>query len=77
MANLDPKISGTTSENRFSASGGLGVKIPFNRNAGIRLEARGFYTSLPNDRACDRCYYNYTYRDFSQGQTNAGVYFRF
>jgi len=77
VANLDPKISGTTSENRFSASGGLGVKIPFNRNAGIRLEARGFYTTLPNDNACDRCYYNYTYRDFYQGQTNAGIYFRF
>jgi hypothetical protein len=77
VANLDPKISGATAENRFSASGGLGVKIPFNRSAGIRLEARGFYTTLPNDNGCSRCYYNYTYRDFYQGQTNAGVYFRF
>ena len=73
VATLDPDIPGTTAENRFSASGGLGVKIPFNRNAGLRLEARGFYTTLPNDHV----YYNYTYRDFYQGQTNAGVYFRF
>ena len=60
VANLDPKISGTTSENRFSASGGFGVKIPFNRNAGVRLEARGFYTQLPNDTICRRCYYDYS-----------------
>jgi hypothetical protein len=79
VANLDPQVSGATSENRFSASGGVGVKIPFNRNAGIRLEARGFYTSLPNDRTfdCSRCYNSYSYHDFQQGQTNAGIYFRF
>ena len=77
VANLDPDIAGSTSENRFSASGGLGVKVPFNRNAGLRLEARGYYTTLPNDNACRRCYYDYSYRDFYQGQTNVGVYFRF
>ena len=73
VATLDPDIPGTTAENRFSASGGLGVKIPFNHNAGLRLEARGYYTTLPNDYV----YYSYTYRDFYQGQTNVGVYFRF
>ena len=77
VANLDPDIAGSTSENRFSASGGIGVKVPFNRNAGLRLEARGYYTTLPNDNACRRCYYDYSYRDFYQGQTNVGVYFRF
>jgi hypothetical protein len=77
VANLDPDIAGSTSENRFSASGGLGVKVPFNRNLGLRLEARGYYTTLPNDNACRRCYYDYSYRDFYQGQTNVGVYFRF
>jgi hypothetical protein len=77
VANLDPDIAGSTSENRFSASGGVGVKIPFNRNAGLRLEARGYYTTLPNDNACRRCSFDYTDRDFYQGQTNVGVYFRF
>ena len=77
VANLDPDIAGSTSENRFSASGGLGVKVPFNRNAGLRFEARGYYTTLPNDNACRRCSYDYSYRDFYQGQTNVGVYFRF
>jgi hypothetical protein len=77
VANLDPDIAGTTSENRFSTSGGIGVKVPFNRNAGLRIEARGYYTALPNDNGCRRCYYDYTYRDFYQGETNVGVYFRF
>jgi hypothetical protein len=31
IANLDPDVAGATSENRFSASGGIGVKVPFNR----------------------------------------------
>ena len=77
VANLDPDIAGTTSENRFSASGGIGVKVPFNRNAGLRVEARGYYTTLPNDNGCRRCSYDYTYRDFYQGETNVGIYFRF
>src|SRR5262249_35216704 len=61
VANLDPDISGTTSENRFSTSAGIGVKVPFNRNSGLRVEARGYYTTLPNDNVCNRCYYDYTY----------------
>lgn len=77
IANLNPDIPGTTSENRFSASGGIGVKVPLNPNVGLRLEARGYYTALPNDNGCSRCYYDYRYRDFSQGETNLGVYFRF
>ena len=60
-----------------AASGGLGVKVPFSRNAGLRVEARGYYTSLPNDNTCRHCSYNDNYRDFYQGETNVGVYFRF
>ena len=77
VANLAPDLAGVTSENRFSASGGVGVKVPFNRNAGLRVEARGYYTAMPNDQGCTRCYYDYSYRDFYQGETNVGVYFRF
>ncbi len=77
VANLKPDIQGVSADNRFSASGGVGVKVPFNRNSGLRLEARGFYTSLPNNNVCSRCYNNYSYRDFYQGETNFGVYFRF
>ena len=77
IATLDPDIPDTSSESRFSASGGIGVKVPINRNFGIRAEARGYYTSLPGDNACRRCYYDYSYRDFYQGETNVGVFFRF
>ncbi len=77
VANLDPEIAGVTAENRFSASGGVGVKVPFSRNAGLRVEARGYYTAVPNDNNTSRRYYNYDYRDFYQGETNVGIYFRF
>jgi opacity protein-like surface antigen len=77
VANLHPDIPDTSDENRFSASAGIGVKVPINRNFGVRAEARGYYTALPNDNGCRRCYYDYSYRDFSQGETNVGLYFRF
>ena len=77
VANLDPKLPDTSAENRFSASGGVGVKVPFNRNSGLRVEARGYYTTLPNDNVCGHCYYDSGYRDFYQGETNVGLYFRF
>lgn len=76
IANLNPEIAGATSENRFSASGGIGVKVPFGNNVGLRLEARGYYTAVPNDDFCRVCSYNND-RQFYQGETNAGVYFRF
>lgn len=77
VANLDPKVDGASSSNRFSASAGFGVKVPFNRNAGIRIEGRGFYTSTSNNDSCRHCYYDYYNRDLYQGQANIGVYFKF
>ena len=41
--------SDVTTATRFSASAGVGVKVPIQSHAGIRGEIRGFYTSLPND----------------------------
>lgn len=78
MANLDPKIEGVTAENRFAASAGVGVKIPVGQNVGIRVEARGYFTSLGNDdrRNCSRCNYNYDH-DLYQGETSLGVVFKF
>jgi hypothetical protein len=77
VASLDPDLSGVTAENRFSASGGIGVKLPFGRNAGLRLEARGYYTAVPSEDFCRRCSFDNSSRDFYQGETNVGVYFRF
>jgi len=78
VANLDPRINGVASSTRFSASAGIGVKIPINPQAGFRADIRGFYTSLGNNN-CDRCYFgNYGYNNYlSQGQANVGFYFAF
>jgi hypothetical protein len=76
VATLDPRTSGVSISTRFSASAGIGVKIPIQDHAGFRGEIRGFYTSLPNDVSCRLC--NYTYnRDLFQGQANLGLYFKF
>jgi Outer membrane protein beta-barrel domain len=77
ITNLDPDIPGTSDDNRFSVSGGVGVKVPINRNFGLRAEARGYATSLPDDGVCRVCGYYDSDRAFYQGETNVGLYFRF
>lgn len=78
VANLRPDLRGVTAENRFSASGGIGLKVPLNRNVGLRLEARGYYTSLgADDDDCFRCYDDYYNRDLYQGETNLGLVISF
>jgi hypothetical protein len=80
VTNLDPQINGLTDENRFSASAGFGLKVPFTRNFGVRVEARGYWTAIGReDRYYDDCYYceDYSYRNLSQGEANAGVYLKF
>jgi len=77
VANLDPRVSGATSSTRFAASAGIGVKVPINRNVGIKIEERGFFTALSNyGDNCRSCYYTYNH-DLYQGETNFGVFFRF
>ena len=79
VANLDPQFSGASSSNRFAASAAIGVKVPLQRNLAIRVEERGFYTSMSNyDNRCRACYYNYDYNhDLVQGETNVGLDFKF
>ena len=78
VANLRPDIRDVSSENRFSGSAGLGVKIPLNRNVGFRIEARGYFTSLGNeeDDDCFRCDGDWG-RDLYQGETNFGLVISF
>lgn len=79
IANLDPQIAGVSADNRFSASAGVGIKLPVTENLGFRFEARGYVTSLGNDDR-DYCYYcdnNGNDRNFYQGETNIGVVFSF
>ncbi len=76
LASFDPQVSGVSSENRFSASAGIGVKIPMNRNMSVRLEGRGYYASLEDTSDCSFCDYFYN-EDFYQGEVNLGLSFSF
>lgn len=79
VANLKPDISGVSADNRFSASAGVGVKVPINPNFGIRLEGRGYFTSLSNGNNdnCYRCYDNNAGHDLYQGEANLGFVISF
>lgn len=79
VANLDPDVRGVSADNRFAASAGIGVKVPISRNAGFRLEGKGYFTSTSNNtygNSCFRCGYENNH-DLYQGETNFGVYFKF
>jgi opacity protein-like surface antigen len=76
LANLDPQITGISAENRFSASAGVGVKLPISNNLGLRLEGRGYFTALEEEDDCTVCDYFYN-EDFYQGEVNLGLVFSF
>jgi hypothetical protein len=72
VANLDPQIPGLSDETRFSASAGIGVKVPLSRALSLRLEGRGFYTALEDNTDCSFCDY-FIDQNFYQGEVNAGL----
>ena len=76
LANLDPQITGVSAENRFSASAGLGVKLPVSNMLSVKLEGRGYYTALEEEDDCAICDYFYN-EDFYQGEVNLGLVFSF
>ena len=76
LARLDPHLRGVTAENRFSASGGIGIKLPMSRNAAIRLEGRGYFTSLEESTDCSFCDV-FVDENFYQGEVNVGFTFSF
>ncbi|HEX6101070.1 MAG TPA: outer membrane beta-barrel protein [Thermoanaerobaculia bacterium] len=76
LANLDPQLTGVDAEQRFSASAGIGVKVPMSRSLSFRFEGRGYYTALEEDDECTVCDYFYN-QDFYQGEVNAGLVFSF
>ena len=78
VGTLEPDISGVSSSTRFSASAGVGVKVPVSQNFGVRLEGRGYFTSLPGDNFhnCRYCNDNGGH-DFYQGQVNLGFVISF
>ena len=76
LANLDPQVSGVSAENRFSASAGVGVKLPMSDALSIKLEGRGYSTALEEENDCSFCDYFYN-QDFYQGEVNLGLIFSF
>ncbi len=72
VANLDPQIAGLSDETRFSASAGIGVKVPLGRALSLRLEGRGFYTALEDQSDCTICDY-FVDQNFYQGEVSAGL----
>jgi len=77
LANIDPQLLGVDAENRFSASAGIGVKVPVNRALSFKVEGRGFYTALEDENnSCSFCEYFYN-RDFYQTEVNVGLTFSF
>lgn len=46
LTRIEPRFNELASDDRFSASLGGGVKLFFNENLGLRLEARGYWTDL-------------------------------
>ena len=79
IANVDPQVFGTSAENRFSASAGIGVKIPMSRALSAKIEGRGFYTALEDNSNRDDCSFCDAFEDrnFYQGEVNFGLVFSF
>ena len=46
VARIDPKLGSPEAQDRFAGSITGGVKIFFNRNVGLRLEARGYWANI-------------------------------
>ena len=76
LANLDPQLGGVDAEQRFSASAGIGVKVPMSNALSFRFEGRGYYTALEEEDDCTICDYFYN-EDFYQGEVNAGLVISF
>lgn len=76
VANVDPQVFGVSSETRFAASAGIGIKLPVSDNVGFRVVGRGFYTALEQDNDCTLCD-AVRDRNFYQGEVNVGLTFSF
>lgn len=79
VTRIDPKFDELEAEDRASASLGGGVKIFFNRNIGLRLEGRGYWTDLDTRFRDDdnRRRNSEVDEALYQGEASAGLIFAF
>jgi hypothetical protein len=76
LTRIDPKFNDLSSDDRFSASLGGGVKMFFGGNLGLRFEARGYWTDL--DTGFDDRFDRYDSGDgLYQGEASAGLIIAF
>ena len=76
LTRIEPKFNELSTDDRFSASLGGGVKIFFSENIGLRLEARGYWTDL--DTGFNGRYNRYDSGDgLYQGEGSAGLIIAF
>ncbi len=76
-ATISPDLPGAASSTRFSFGGGIGAKINLNQNIGLKVEERGYWTSLPSTGDCFFCNTNSSNTSMWQGETNVGIVFTF
>jgi Outer membrane protein beta-barrel domain len=74
IANISPKVPQVSSATRFGASGAVGARFQLTPAVGLRVEERGYFTSLPQTNECFACTNK---NGFFQGETNIGVSFSF
>jgi hypothetical protein len=77
---LDTDLPGASTEERFSASAGGGVKLFVNRNLGFRFEGRFYWIDTEDDECCRRDHDDWSWGengDLTQGEATAGVILAF
>jgi hypothetical protein len=73
IAHIDPKLNNLESQDRFAGSITGGVKIFFNRNVGLRLEARGYWANIDTGINTGGHRSNDTNEALYQGEGSAGL----
>src|SRR5436305_8261954 len=73
IAHLEPKFTDLESQDRFAGTIAGGVKVFFNRNVGLRLEARGYWANIDTGLNTGGRRGNNSNEALYQGEWSAGL----
>ncbi|HZF12773.1 MAG TPA: outer membrane beta-barrel protein [Thermoanaerobaculia bacterium] len=73
ISNIKPKLSAVPSDNHFAGTLFGGVKVFFNRNVGLRLEARGYWSNIDTGINTGGHQSNRNNEALYQGEGSAGL----
>jgi Outer membrane protein beta-barrel domain len=73
IAHVEPKFTDLESQDRFAASLAGGVKVFFNRNVGLRFEARGYAADIDTGLNTGGYRSNRSNETLYQGEGSAGL----